>query len=213
MGLLNYRALEDKPLVELPFAHVVVENFIARPDLALIAADFPAVPGPGSHPPAALRLKGRFAALMDELAGPQFRQAIETKFSLDLAGRGYMATVRGEVRAKDGAVHTDSRSKLITVLLYLNESWTASGGQLRLLHSADSLDEPFLEIPPLGGTLLVFRRSENSWHGHKPFAGERRAIQVNWVDDPRVAAREQRRHFVSTRVKQLTRLVARAAHR
>ena len=38
-----------------------------------------------------------------------------------------------------------------------------------------------MEVPPTEGTLLAFRRADNSWHGHKPFAGERRVIQFNWV--------------------------------
>jgi SM-20-related protein len=204
MSMLAYEALEETPLAAVPFAHVVVPNFIAKPDLARIAADFPSVPGPGSHPPAALALKGAFAGMMDELAGPRFRQAIERKFAIDLSGRGYMCTVRGALRESDGSVHTDSKSKLITALLYLNEDWTAAGGRLRLLRSFDSLDDPVVEIPPLGGTLLVFRRSETSWHGHTPYAGKRRALQINWVDDPALAAREQRRHFLSTRIKQVT---------
>ena len=38
-----------------------------------------------------------------------------------------------------------------------------------------------MEVPPTEGTLLAFKRADNSWHGHKPFAGERRVIQFNWV--------------------------------
>lgn len=213
MTLFNYRAFEVTPLAGEPFQHVVVEGFIAAPDLARIGADFPVVPGPGSHPPSAFALKGTFAALMEELAGEAFRQAIEKKFAIDLSHCGYMATIRGEIREKDGAVHTDSTSKMITVLLYLNEGWSADGGRLRLLRSKDSLDDPVREIEPAGGTLLVFRRSDTSWHGHKPYAGKRRAIQANWVVDAGVAAREQRRHLMSTRVKQATRwLSPRARH-
>jgi SM-20-related protein len=204
MSMLVYEALEETPLAAVPFAHVVVPNFIAKPDLARIAADFPSVPGPGSHPPAALAIKGAFAAMMHELESPRFRQTIEKKFAIDLSGHGFMCTVRGELRGSDGSVHTDSKSKLITALLYLNEEWMAAGGRLRLLRSPDSLDDPVVEIPPLGGTLLVFRRSKTSWHGHTPYAGKRRALQINWVDDPATAARELRRHFVSTRIKQLT---------
>jgi SM-20-related protein len=207
MTLFNYRAFAETPLAGDPFQHVVVEGFIAAPDLQRIGADFPAVPGPGSHPPSAFALKGHFAALMAELAGEAFRKAVETKFAIDLSGTGYMATIRGEIREKDGAVHTDSTSKLITVLLYLNDGWAAEGGRLRLLRSQDSLDDPVREIEPTGGTLLVFRRSDTSWHGHKPYAGKRRAIQANWVVDSAVAAREQRRHLLSTRVKQVVRFL------
>jgi SM-20-related protein len=208
MPLFNYRAFEETPLASDPFQHVVVQGFIAASDLARVGADFPAVPGPGSHPPSAFALKGAFAALMDELAGQAFRAAVEKKFAIDLSRSGYMATIRGEIRAKDGAVHTDSVSKLITVLLYLNEGWVAEGGRLRLLRSQDSLDDPVREIEPAGGNLLVFRRSDNSWHGHKPYAGRRRAIQANWVVDSSVAAREQKRHLLSTRVKQVARFLS-----
>ena len=213
MTLFNYRAFNAAPLAGDPFQHVVVEGFIAANDLARISEDFPAVPGPGSHPPSAFALKRHFATLMDELASQVFREAVEAKFAIDLSRSGYMATIRGEIREKDGAVHTDSASKLITVLLYLNEDWPAAGGRLRLLRSQDSLDDPVREIPPTGGTLLVFRRTDHSWHGHKPFAGKRRAIQVNWVVDEGVAAREQRRHLLSTRVQQVTRFLTRNTER
>ena len=203
--MLNYEALEETPLVAAPFAHLIVPNFISKPDVARIAQDFPILPGAGSHPPAALKLTGRFAALGEELSGSRFREILEKKFELDLSNRGFMYTVRGEIRHKDGGVHTDSKSKLITALLYLNEDWSVEGGRLRLLRSADGLDDPFLEIAPIGGTLLVFRRSDNSWHGHKPYAGKRRTIQINWVESPAVAAREQRRHSLSTRIKQFRR--------
>src|SRR5271168_5347480 len=114
--MLDYQALKAVPLVSSPFAHVIVRNFISKANLARIAADFPALPGPGSHPPQAFALKGHFADLMEELAGAAFRQAVERKFGIDLAGRGYLATIRGELRETDGAVHTDSKSKLITAL-------------------------------------------------------------------------------------------------
>jgi hypothetical protein len=30
---------------------------------------------------------------------------------------------------------------------------------------------------PAGGMMLAFKRTENSFHGHKPFVGERRLVQ------------------------------------
>ena len=44
------------------------------------------------------------------------------------AAHGLGTTVR---RASDGAVHTDSKAKVVTVLLYLDETWTQPGGRLR----------------------------------------------------------------------------------
>jgi SM-20-related protein len=66
-------------------------------------------------------------------------------------------------------------------LIYMNASWEQAGGRLRLLRSADNLNDIIVEVPPVAGTLLAFKRSDNSWHGHEPFAGERRVIQFNWL--------------------------------
>lgn len=207
MSLLDYDAFDHRPLTRDPFEFVIVEDFI-RPDrFKDVVADFPRIPGPGSHPPSQLSIMGSFRALMEELEGPQFRGAVERKFDIDLSGRPTMYTVRGFVSERDGQIHTDSKTKIITVLLYLNEGWEADGGRLRLLRSSESLDNPVAEVSPNGGTLLVFKRADNSWHGHKTFKGQRRAIQMNWVTSADVVASEQRRHTFSTRVKKLKSLL------
>ena len=59
------------------------------------------------------------------------------------------------------------------------------------------------EVPPNGGTLLAFKRCDHSWHGHEPYEGPRRAIQMNWVTSKSVVRREQFRHKVSTWFKML----------
>jgi Rps23 Pro-64 3,4-dihydroxylase Tpa1-like proline 4-hydroxylase len=114
-----------------------------------------------------------------------------------------MITVRGHTDKTDGRIHTDSLTKIITVLVYLNETWDEGGGRLRLLRSGTDLEDYIDEVPPRFGTLLAFRRSNNSWHGHKPFVGERRTIQLNWVLDEGVKQREQKRHGFSAFIKRL----------
>lgn len=108
---------------------------------------------------------------------------------------------------KDGGIHTDSKTKIITVLLYLNEHWSEEGGRLRLLRNGTDLESYAAEVPPTDGTLLRFLRSNNSWHGHKPYEGPRRAVQFNWVTSEDVVKKEQGRHRLSTRVKWLKHLV------
>ncbi len=207
MIYLETAAFEATPLAADPFPHLVVRNFVAMENVARVAADFPRLPGPGAFPPRALRLKGHFAGLIAELSEPWLRQAIEDKFNVDLTGRPLVWTARGYVQERDGAVHTDTRSKLVTILLYLNEDWTSTGGRLRLLRSRETLGDPVVEVPPLGGTLLAFLRSDRSWHGHLPHVGERRAIQLNFMTDAWIAAREQARHLLSARVKQCAALL------
>ncbi len=203
MTYLDFDALDRTPLERDPYEWLIVENFILPQQFGDVSKDFPKVPGPGSHPPAELDIAGHFAGLMAELEGPAFRTAIETKFGIDLTDRPTMYTVRGFVRSRDGEIHTDSRTKLITVLLYMNEGWESDGGRLRILRSGTDLEDSVAEVPPYGGTLLAFRRSDTSWHGHKPHEGPRRAIQLNWVTTQDVVDREQNRHRFSTRMKKI----------
>ena len=58
-------------------------------------------------------------------------------------------------------------------------------------------------LEPAGGTLIVFLRSDHSWHGHHSYEGPRRAIQLNWVLDQGVVDREQGRHGISSFLKRL----------
>jgi SM-20-related protein len=203
MDYLDFGALAATPLKTEPYEYLVVPGFVKPQAFRDVIADYPAVPGPGSHPLSELSIKGHFTGLIDQLNGPAFREAIEQKFGISLSGRPTMFTVRGQCRASDGKIHTDSETKIITVLLYMNETWEEGGGRLRILRDGSDLQNFVEEVPPDSGTLLVFRRSENSWHGHESFQGQRRAIQMNWVTDQSVVAREQGRHRVSSTLKRL----------
>ena len=146
---------------------------------------------------------GAFGRLVEELQGDTVRAAFGEKFGLDLSQRPPMITLRGMCRPKDGQIHTDSRSKIITVLVYLNRDWEGQGGRLRLLRSPDNLDDFVAEVSPEAGTLLAFLNTKNAWHGHGSYSGQRRSIQLNWVTDSGVVAREQRRHRISAFLKKL----------
>lgn len=201
MTYLDYDMLHRAPVENDPYPFLLASDVLRRDRLAGVLADFPDVPGAGSHPPGVLNIGGDFKGLVDELHQPAFRRIIENKFHIDLADRPTMYTVRGYCRRKDGRIHRDSETKLITVLLYLNQEWSAEGGRLRLLRSRSDMDDFVQEISPDAGKILIFRRGENSWHGHRPFEGARRAIQLNWVTSADVVAREQGRHRVSNILK------------
>lgn len=200
MALLDIDKLNATPLRRAPYDYLVVENFVKPEVFGEVSRDFPSMDVPGSVPPSELDIHGRFAEMLAEMDGPAFRQAVEAKFDVNLRGKPTMFTVRGRCRATDGKIHTDSKSKIITVLLYMNDDWDADGGRLRILNS-DDLNDVAAEVPPNGGTLLIFRRSETSYHGHEPFEGKRRAIQMNWVTSRGVVAWEQFRHRLSAMSK------------
>lgn len=198
--LVNLDALANAPLVREPFPHLVVRDFLPESVMAEIDKDFPDVPKRGSFPMSELHSGPSFAKLVEYLESEEVAQAFSEKLGLDLTGKPTTMTIRGYSGEQDGRVHTDSRSKIVTVLLYLNSGWNSPDGRLRLLRS-DNLDDWFDEVPPDAGTLLAFVNTENAWHGHKPFVGQRRSIQLNWVVDEAAVRRSQWRHGLSARLK------------
>jgi hypothetical protein len=203
LSMLDLERFRNTPLTNEPFEFLIVSEFVKPEARHAIDKDYPDVNRPGSFPLREVSYGPAFANLIEEMRSAAFRQAFEEKFSLDLTNRPDMITVRGRCSEKDGKIHTDSETKIITILIYMNSAWESSGGRLRLLRSGNNLEDVILEVPPTEGTLLAFRRSNNSWHGHKPFSGPRRVIQFNWVTSEAVVRREQNRHRLSAFIKKL----------
>lgn len=207
MTVLDIEALRATPVADAPFPHVVVPNFVPPAALGQVVADLPAMGKGGSFPPEALRLGPTAKAMIAELESPELRDAIAGKFGLDLSDAAVMVTMRGWTREKDGRIHCDSTAKRVTVLLYLNpdgDAWTAHQGCLRLLRSADDIEDFAVEVPPVNGTLLIFPNGPTTWHGHKPFVGQRYSVQLNYMTDDQKARSELRRHRLSAVLKRLT---------
>jgi len=200
---LNFDRLTATPVEPVPFPFVIVPRFIEGSSREDVAQDFPEVSQAGSYPLLSLRYGPAFGLLIDALTGPEMTKAVEQKFDIDLSGRPTMTTVRGRCEARDGHIHTDSKTKLITMLLYMNDHEDADRGRLRILRSSSDLNDVAAEVPPDEGTLLIFRNGPNAWHGFEPISGPRRVIQVNWVTDESVVRREQSRHRVSAFFKRL----------
>jgi hypothetical protein len=203
VSMLDLERFRTTPLTREPFEFLIVPEFVKAEARAAIDKDYPEVARAGSFPLREVTYGPAFAKLIEEMRSEEFRNAFETKFEVDLTNRPDMITVRGRCSEKDGKIHTDSETKIITILVYMNSAWESSGGQLRLLRSGTNLEDLILEVPPTEGTLLAFRRSNNSWHGHKPFSGPRRVIQFNWVTSESVVRREQNRHRLSAWMKKM----------
>jgi SM-20-related protein len=203
LTILDLDRLRVAPLERNPFEFVVVEEFVRRAALAALIAEFPSIRGAGSYPVESLECGPAFGNLVAALTGLDLARAIGEKFAIDLSGRPTLLTVRGMGDGRDGRIHTDSATKIITLLLYMNPVWDAAEGRLRLLRGPFDLDDYACEVAPLAGTMLAFRRSERSFHGHRPYIGPRRALQLNWVQDRSVVRRELGRHRWSARLKAL----------
>ncbi len=200
---LDYRRFADTPLERAPFDHLIVPGFLRPRAREALDAGFPAIGRGGSFPADSLDCGPAFAAFLAELRGPQLTDAVAAKFGIDLSGRPVMVTLRGQSRSKDGRIHTDSAAKLITALIYMNPSWDSAAGRLRLLRGPDDIEDYVAEVPPERGTLLAFRCGPDAYHGHKPYVGARRSVQVNWMTDQAVMRRELGRHGFSAWIKRL----------
>lgn len=197
MKTIDLAGVRQTPLQREPFAWLRMAGFV-RPDaLADICASYPALKG-GSYPLENLELPPSLRALVEEMDSPEFEAAMAEKFALPLEGKPKYFSLRGYCRRKDGKIHTDSRDKIITLLVYFHESWEHAGGRLRLLRNGRDMEDAIAEISPAGGTLLAFRRSDNSWHGHPPYEGVRRALQMNWLRDESARGVSRWRHRLSS---------------
>ena len=201
--MLNLAKLAAAECHTEPFEYLLVDDFLQPDCKQAILDDFPRIEKNGSVPLSRLSYGPAFRQLTEELLGPEFAAVVGAKFAMDLSQYPTMLTVRGRCDgSSDGQIHTDSKDKVITVLLYLNPDWPNSGGRLRLLRSKN-LEDYIAEVPPTMGSLIIFKRGDRSWHGHKPFDGKRMSLQMNWVKSDRYLRKERVRHEISSFFKGL----------
>jgi len=199
--MLQINALEQTKLESSPFEHVVVRDFIGIDAIKEINRDYPEIHDPKNFQIEDLSFGPGFEQFLTELQSDEVRETVAQKFGVDLTGKPAQITVRRLCEANDGKIHTDSRTKIISALVYFNEEWPHEGGQLRLLRSSSDLEDYAVEVPPKAGTLLAFRRCDHSYHGHKPFDGERRMVQISWVQPKRVGNYKDKRAKLKWRIK------------
>lgn len=203
MNFINLEALSRSEVKNSPFPYTVIPNFICAEHLQSLTRAFPTINSRGSIPARSLELTRPFSQLIDELEGDALRNMIAQKFSMDLDSKPMMLTLRGYTTERDGLIHTDSTSKLITLLLYMNEEWSDPQGQLRLLNGSTSLDDYFEEVSPKAGNCLIFKVTPNGWHGHYPFVGKRLSLQLNYLSGEAALAKHLTHHRLTAFAKRL----------
>ncbi len=201
--MINFDAISSTDVTREPFQFFATPNVLDGKTLTAVGADFPAIKDPGIFPLSELTFGANFEQLIDDIRSSELEDILSEKFDVDLAGRPQMITVRGFCQKKDGRIHTDSEDKIVTCLLYLNAPWQETSGQLRLLRNGSDIEDMITEIPPNGGTLVAFKRSDKSFHGHKRYIGPRRYIMFNWVQSRAILAKNIGRHKLSSKIKKL----------
>ncbi len=202
--VIDFNAISKTEVIREPFQFFATPGVLSAVDLAAIRSDFPDIRKPGIFPLSELSYGFAFARLIEDIRSQELEDVMAEKYGADLSDKPLMITVRGRAQKKDGRIHADTKTKFITCLLYLNDIWAEGDGRLRMLRNPDDLSDYIAEIPPNGGTLASFLRSENSWHGHETYVGERRYVMFNWMTSPTALERELGRHRFSAKVKQLS---------
>ena len=180
--MLNFELIKKAEINSEFYPFFTVKDvFLNKEDHKRITKDFPSINKGGSFPSDSVSYGKSIQSLIDSLEGDQMRAILENKFQVDLKDKPVVSTFRGYSRMKDGKIHSDSKTKIITVLLYLNENWDESIGLLRMLKEKDNIDNYIIEIPASMGSMVAFKVTNNCWHGFIPFEGKRCSIQLNYL--------------------------------
>ena len=180
--MLNFELIKKAEINSEFYPFFTVQDvFLNKEDHNRITKDFPSINKGGSFPSDSVSYGKSIRSLIDTLEGEKMRAILENKFQVDLKDKPVVSTFRGYSRMKDGKIHSDSKTKIITVLLYLNENWDESIGLLRMLKEKDNIDNYIIEIPASMGSMVAFKVTNNCWHGFIPFEGKRCSIQLNYL--------------------------------
>lgn len=201
-SILDLTAVSEARTNTDPFPFFVVDQSVSGEHVGRVLEDFPEIPAGGSYALTEVTPGPGFNSLLEELNQPAFRELISDKLDIDLRDRPMVITLRGHSRAKDGRIHTDSKSKMATILIYFNEPWSAETGRLRILRS-ENMDDYVAEVAPNAGTMIAFKVTDNCWHGYPAFEGTRQSIQINFVEDDKAASKHGKRHGWTAKLKKL----------
>lgn len=204
-NVLKLDALAASPLKTDPYPYFTVQQAIDAEQVADIIKQFPEINDGGSYNIDDVDMRPAFKGLIDSIDTPEFRRIICDKFDVKVMDLPMMITLRGYSRQKDGRIHTDSKTKVATILIYLNDEWSADTGKLRVLRSATDMDDFVEEIAPGPGSLLAFKVTDNCWHGYPSFEGKRQSIQINFLTSQAAGNKHRFFHRLSAKLKSLFR--------
>ena len=195
LSILNADAVRNAPLSREPYSFFLGSGVLKEETIPDLKRDFPNITKPGYLTVDEVDLKGKFKTLIDEIESDEFSSVLSEKFGINLNQYPRLTTIRKLSQAKDGRIHTDGPSKVMTLLIYMNDEWQADGsGRLRVLYDETNVEPYAAEVPPTMGTVFGFLRSDSSWHGHQPFAGERKVVQTAWITDAKELERKKKRN-------------------
>jgi SM-20-related protein len=173
-----------------PYRWTVIDRLFSAGDAAALAATFPrdhfkrladyggekdfeyearALIGMGEQLISRLQeLSRSWQALASDLVSPAYRAAMSSLLGVDLTSALLEVNVFHYPPGGSLGPHPDLRDKIVTHILYFNESWNdEDGGCLTILRSSDP-QAIVRRVSPLVGNSAVVVRSDHSWHAVSP---------------------------------------------
>ena len=161
MNVIDLNSVRDAKHSADPYDFILGASFLQANALDDLRRDFPNIVKPGYLTVDEVDLHGRFKTLIDELEGPELTEELSRKFGQDLHRFPRLTTIMKRSQPKYGAIHTDGPSKVMTMLVYMNDDWQQdAGGRLRVLYNKKNFE------PMLGGS------SEHGHHVRLPALGQ-----------------------------------------
>ena len=193
--VLDVAALRNAAVAREPYSYLLGDGVLRENALGDLRRDFPGIKKAGYLTLDEVQLNGAFRTLVEELESDEVAQVVGGMLGLDLTPYPRLLTVMGHSKKRHGRPHTDGKSKLATMLVYMNDDWNDEGpGRLRVLYNEKGFEPYAAEVPPTMGSVFAFLRCDDSWHGHEPFVGERRVVQMAWVASENELNRKKKRN-------------------
>ncbi|HEX7155546.1 MAG TPA: 2OG-Fe(II) oxygenase [Thermoanaerobaculia bacterium] len=185
LARLTHGTLQTKP-----YRWATIDGLYAPSDAAALAATFPhdhyklvsayggekdyhyearALIGMGATTVAYREhLSDAWQRLADAFLSPAYRDALSALTGCDLSTAPLEVNVFHYGPGASLGPHADLPDKVVTHVLYFNETWnTADGGCLTILGAKDP-NAVEAVIPPVVGNSAVLVRSDDSWHAVSP---------------------------------------------
>jgi hypothetical protein len=195
---IDLSVLKSAPVEAEPFAHFQGGNILKADMIDAMDRDYPKLTSAGYLTLREIRPEGAFAEFLNELQGPEVADAVSELLNFDLRGRPLLTTIMKLCPKRAGRIHTDGKVKLATMLVYFNRTWEAGhAGAIRALRSETDMEDYVAEVEPKMGNFFGFLRSDHSWHGHLPFEGERRVVQITWLESEEAVERKKRNNAMA----------------
>lgn len=184
--MIDLKRISETRLRTEPYRWAAVDRLFSSEDAAALAATFPRdhfkrladYNGPkefeyqvrclvrmGARSTSRARpLSEAWRRLAIDFLSTDYRAAVSSLTGLDLSGAPLEVNVFHYPPGTAHGAHPDHCDKIVTQVLYFNESWNdEDGGCLTILRSSDPRDIA-TRVSPLVGNSAILVRSEDSWH-------------------------------------------------